>query len=143
MKKIKCFDCGVMLKGPDAYHAHRADHQSGKLKARVDQKPTSVGSVPMPEELAGTLLPKEDEKPVKTDPKPLKEAKKPIVDNRTPPKIKAEAPRLEYKYEGRCTKCGKEVETLVLDDIAGKNEVVVVAWCGEHKKIRQRIAVKL
>lgn len=141
MKKIKCFQCDFVAKGADAYHTHRADHKSGKIKLKIPNRPDSIGSMPMPDELKGTLIPKKKEKPVKTDPTPQPKSKP--VDKRTPPKVKAEAPRLEYHYEGNCIKCGHEVETLTLDDVAGKDKVVVVAWCPEHKKQRQTITHKL
>lgn len=142
--KVQCFKCKKYFKVSE-YQQHRAS-----CKPPIAQRPTQLGPVELPEELrpkpapktppevsdVGPSKPKKEVEPTsmgKVDKTATEEYIKPTKTDVT----------LEYHYSGT-HKCGTQAETIILDDVAGKDKVVAVAWCPTCKeKFRQRITHKL
>jgi DNA-directed RNA polymerase subunit RPC12/RpoP len=128
-----CERCGAQFENRREYKEHQTDHMLG----RAEEK--SVDELVGGEDIVAEPI---EETPDLGIPGPTATGQQ-LEKKR--PWDKPEQLRLQYKYTGGCPNCGKDVETLEIDDVlADKKKQVVIAWCGHcHKKLRQRQVSKL
>ena len=115
--------CGAQFNDYDSYSKHKEGHRNGEVI--VERDPVT-------------------DEPI-IDPFPIVEAPPAAPQPPTPSVVKPSKIKLSYRYEGNCPDCGKEAETIELEDVNNDNKhVFAVAWCSVcKKKLQQNYVNKL